>query len=264
MNKNFLIIIFSLFIISIIMIIITNKERFTNVKQFTNVKKNTNQCNTCSQKRVSPPEQFTNFLKDVKEYNTKPDDNSMLVDVPADFFSHAREEIIIPEPNKDNNFPLSKELDVVDPVVTHPAVLPNQAFKDNLFVRDAGVNRAMERLNKNTTENYKDAANSHSTFMVPKDSKDLISYKNYDEIPKEERDKMYLADIHDMMTGKVNENINKDELGRIMGKPIVYEDVKDMYKPVFVSIDPDQTGEMFKNIEYKFSGYTDLPFGSMI
>lgn len=86
----------------------------------------------------------------------------------------------------------------------------------------------------------------------------------YEDIPKEKRDKMFLADIHDAMTGKVNENINKDELNRIMGKPIVYEDVKNMYNPVFVSIDPDQTGEMFKNIQYKFSGYNDLPFGSMI
>ncbi len=257
MNKNFLIIVFSLFIISIIIIIIKKTDRFTN-----NVKD--------LGKYESPKvEQFTNDiavnqLNEVKEYNTKPDDNSMLVDVPPGFFSRAREEIIIPASDKNNNFPLSKELDVVDPVVTNPAVLPNQAFKDNLFVRDAGVNRAMERLSKNTTENYKDAANSHSTFVVPKDSKDLISYKNYEDIPKEQRDKMFLADIHDMMTGKVNENINKEELDRIMGKPIVYEDVKDMYKPVFVSVDPDQTGEMFKNIEYKFSGYNDLPFGSLI
>lgn len=204
------------------------------------------------------------MLKDVKEFNTKPDDNSMLVDVPSDFFSRAREEIIVPADNKDNNFPLSKELDVVDPVVTHPVVLPNQAFKDNLFVRDPGVNRAMERLSKNTSTSYLDAANSHSTFMVPKDSKELITYMQYEDIPKEQRDNMYLADIHDAMTGKVNENINKDELNRIMGKPIVYEDVKNMYNPVFVSIDPDQTGEMFKNIQYKFSGYNDLPFGSMI
>jgi hypothetical protein len=204
------------------------------------------------------------MLKDVKEFNTKPDNNSMLVNIPSDFYSHAKEEIIIPEINKDNNFPLSKELDVVDPVVTHPAVLPNQAFKDNLFVRDPGVNRAMERLSKNTSTNYIDAANSHSTFMVPKDSKDLITYMQYEDIPKEKRDNMFLADIHDAMTGKVNENINKNELDRIMGKPIVYEDVKDMYKPVFVSVDPDQTSEMFKNIQYKFSGYTDLPFGSMI
>ena len=205
-----------------------------------------------------------NMLKDVKEFNTKPDDNSMLVDVPSDFYSHAKEEIIIPEINKDNNFPLSKELEVVDPIVTHPAVLPNQAFKDNLFVRDAGVNRAMERLSKNTSTAYVDAANSHSTFMVPKDSKDLVTYTQYEDIPKEKRDNMFLADIHDMMVGKIDEKINKDELDRIMGKPIVYEDVKDMYKPVFVSIDPDQTSEMFKNIQYKFSGYNDLPFGSMI
>jgi hypothetical protein len=205
-----------------------------------------------------------NMLKDVKEFNTKPDNNSMLVDVPSDFYSHAKEEIIIPEINKDNNFPLSKELEVVDPVVTHPAVLPNQAFKDNLFVRDAGVNRAIDILSKNTSTAYVDAANSHSTFMVPKDSKDLVTYTQYEDIPKEKRDNMFLADIHDMMVGKIDENINKEELDRIMGKPIVYEDVKDMYKPVFVSVDPDQTSEMFKNIQYKFSGYNDLPFGSMI
>ena len=45
-----------------------------------------------------------NMLKDVKEFNTKPDNNSMLVDVPSDFYSHAKEEIIIPEINKDDNF----------------------------------------------------------------------------------------------------------------------------------------------------------------
>ena len=250
MNKNFLIIIFTLFIIVIIIILYNCKNNFTNIEH------------------KIKPETFDNapinMLKDVKEFNTKPDNNSMLVDVPSDFYSHAKEEIIIPEINKDNNFPLSKELDVVDPVVTHPAVLPNQAFKDNLFVRDPGVNRAMERLSKNTSTNYIDAANSHSTFMVPKDSKDLITYMQYEDIPKEKRDNMFLADIHDAMTGKVNENINKDELDRIMGKPIVYDDVKDMYKPVFVSVDPDQTSEMFKNIQYKFSGYNDLPFGSMI
>ncbi len=250
MNKNFLIIIFTLFIIVIIIMLYNCKDNFSNTEN------------------KIKPETFDNapinMLKDVKEFNTKPDNNSMLVNVPSDFYSHAKEEIIIPEINKDNNFPLSKELDVVDPVVTHPAVLPNQAFKDNLFVRDPGVNRAMERLSKNTSTNYIDAANSHSTFMVPKDSKDLITYMQYEDIPKEKRDNMFLADIHDAMTGKVNENINKNELDRIMGKPIVYEDVKDMYKPVFVSVDPDQTSEMFKNIQYKFSGYTDLPFGSMI
>lgn len=250
MNKNFLVIIFTLFIIVIIILLYNCKNNFTNIEHKIN------------------PETFenapVNMLKDVKEFNTKPDNNSMLVDVPSDFFSRAKEEIIVPEINKDNNFPLSKELDVADPVVTHPAVLPNQAFKDNLFIRDPGVNKALERLSKNTSTNYIDAANSHSTFMVPKDSKDLITYMQYEDIPKEKRDNMFLADIHDAMTGKVNENINKDELNRIMGKPIVYDDIKDMYKPVFVSIDPDQTSEMFKNIQYKFSGYTDLPFGSMI
>ena len=251
MNKNFLIIIFTLFIIVIIIMLYNCNKSQTGLFS-NNIKKETFE---------NAP---INMLKDVKEFNTKPDDNSMLVDVPSDFFSRAKEEIIVPPENKDNNFPLSKELDVVDPVVTHPAVLPNQAFKDNLFVRDEGINRAMERLSKNTSTNYIDAANSHSTFMVPKDSKDLITYTQYEDIPKEKRDNMYLADIHDAMTGKVNENINKDELDRIMGKPIVYDDVKDMYKPVFVSVDPDQTSEMFKNIQYKFSGYTDLPFGSMI
>ena len=250
MNKNFLIIIFTLFIIVIIIIFYNCTNKFSNTEH--KIK---------SESFENTP---INMLKDVKEFNTKPDNNSMLVDVPADFYSHAKDDLMVPEINKDNNFPLSKELEVVDPVVIHPVVLPNQAFKDNLFVRDAGVNRAMDILSKNTSTAYVDAANSHSTFMVPKDSKDLVTYTQYEDIPKEKRDNMFLADIHDAMTGKVNENINKDELNRIMGKPIVYEDVKNMYNPVFVSMDPDQTGEMFKNIQYKFSGYNDLPFGSMI
>jgi hypothetical protein len=251
MNKNFLIIIFTLFIIVIIIMIYNNYNTFSNTNQ----------------KIVSELFENNNIiskLNEVKEYNTKPDDNSMLVDVPPDFYSHAKEDLMVPEINKDNNFPLSKELEVVDPVVIHPIVLPNQAFKDNLFVRDEGVNRAMDMLSKNTSTAYVDAANSHSTFMVPKDSKDLITYTQYEDIPKEKRDNMFLADIHDMMVGKIDENINKEELDRIMGKPIIYEDVKDMYKPVFVSVDPDQTSEMFKNIQYKFSGYNDLPFGSML
>ena len=250
MNKNFLIIIFTLFIIVIIIIFYNKCNNFSNTEHKIKVESFENA--------------QINILKDIKEFNTKPDDNSMLVDVPSDFYSHAKEEIIVPEINKDNNFPLSKELEIVDPVVTHPAVLPNQAFKDNLFVRDEGVNRMMDILSKNTSTAYVDAANSNSTFLVPKDSKDLITYTHYEDIPKEKRDNMFLADIHDMMTGKVNENINRDELDRIMGKPIIYEDVKDMYKPVFVSVDPDQTSEMFKNIQYKFNGYNDLPFGSMI
>lgn len=261
MNKNFLIIIFTLFII-VIIIIFYNYNKYNKFSNTTHkiISENFNN----DTKTIINQEPFINFIKDVTELNTKPDNNNMLVEIPPDLFSHAQEEIIIPPENKDNNFPLSKELDVEDPIPTNPVVLPNQAFKDNLFLRDPGVNRAMKKLSENTRTNYIDVVNSHSTFMVPKDSKDLITYAQYEDIPKEKRDNMYLADIHDMMTGKVNENINKDELDRIMGKPIMYEDIKDMYNPVFISIDPDQTSEMFKNIQYKFSGYTDIPFGSML
>lgn len=153
------------------------------------------------------------------------------------------------------------EFDVEDPVPTHPVVLPNQAFKDNLFVRDAGVDNMTAKLNNITKDDYIGAANSHATFMIPKDSKDAVEYKQYSDIPK---DITTLADIHDMMVGKVNENISKEEIERITGKPITYDQLNNMYKPVFVSIDPDNTGETFKNISYAFNGYDKLPFGSMI
>jgi hypothetical protein len=232
MNKIFLIIIFTLFALGILY----------GIKS------------PASQPTTTATEKFTNNI--INEIDMVPERTAKStsdIDVNPDRFIIARDDKII-----ENKI---TEIDVVDPVPTNPVVLPNQAFKDNLFVRDAGVNNMMAKLNNITKDNYVDAAQSHATFIIPRDSKDALEYKQYSDIPK---DITTLADIHDMMVGKVNENISKDEIDRITGKPITFDQLNNMYKPVFVSMDPDYTGEMFKNIPYKFNGYDKIPFGSMI
>lgn len=227
MNLNFLIIFCILFIIILLALLYNNREQFMNEI-------------------------------DMNEYN------SVVTNAPENTFSYAQQEIIIPPENSESNFPLNKELNVVDPIPTYPVILPNQAFKDNFFVRDIGVNKALEQLTKRTADDYKNAANSQGSFMVPKDSKDLITNTNYEDIPKTQRDNMYIVDIYDMMIGKIDQHISQDELNNIIGKPIIYDDITNMYNPVFTSIDPDQTSDMFKNIQYKFTGYSPVPLGSML
>jgi len=231
MNKIFLIIIFTLFALGLIY----------NIKP-------------SQPKATMSPEKFTNnIINDIDMVPERTAKSTSDIDVDINRFIIARDDKIIE--NKITDF------NIVDPVPTHPVVLPNQAFKDNLFVRDAGVDNMTAKLNDITKDDYVGAANSHAAFMIPKDSKDAVEYKQYSDIPK---DITNLADIHDMMVGKVNENISKEEINRITGKPIKYDQLNNMYKPIFVSMDPDYTGEMFKNIPYNFSGYDKLPFGSMI
>ena len=167
--------------------------------------------------------------------------------------------------SKNDNSPLgTNDPNVIPLPIPERIVLPNEVFKDNKYIRDQGVQDAINKQNNSYEQDYEAVYKSVLNFQIPEDSKDKLSYKHYNEFTKEQLDNSYLADIYDQMSAKVNENISKEELDRITGKEIVYDDIKILYNPVYISI--DQNLDIAKNkieTESKFKGYYPVPFGSL-
>ena len=107
----------------------------------------------------------------------------------------------------------------------------------------------MKKVGSNTSNEYKDLIGVVGNFKQPVSSNDKLSFKSYDEL----KDKnMYIHDIYEEMSVKVNNDISKEEMERIIGKPIVREDLKDMYKPIYSSID---SKSVMLDMDYKYKGY---------
>jgi hypothetical protein len=175
----------------------------------------------------------------------------------------ANSNIIIKGGDKDN-YPLgTNDLNITEPVP--PIIIPKQdeAFKDNQFIRDEGLTKAINNKIQQNDEDYKNVAQVYNNYRIPVDSLDLLTSKQISDFSKEELDNSTLHDIFNGMTAKVNNNISSDEINRITGKPIEYEGVKNLYKPVYSSIENDEMILFNDNLHKSlFTGYSSLPFGS--
>lgn len=172
----------------------------------------------------------------------------------------ANYDIIIKGGDKDN-YPLgTNNLNIKEPVPPIIIPKPNEAFKDNQFIRDKGVTKAINDKIEQNDKDYKDVAQVYNNFKIPMDSHDLLTSKQIGDFSKEELDNSTLHDIFNDMTAKVNYNLSSEEVQRITGKPIIYEGVKDLYKPVYSSIENDEM--IIFNNNSKYTGYSSLPFGS--
>ena len=116
----------------------------------------------------------------------------------------------------------------------------------------------------NDNEEYKEVAVAYNNFLLPIDSNDELSYKKYNDFSKEELDESTLQDLYTKMTSSVNKKISSDELERISGKPIIDNSLSGLYKPVYVSYDNDFNMNKVDNYNYKFQGFSNLPYGSLI
>lgn len=170
--------------------------------------------------------------------------------------------IIVQGGDKDN-YPLgTNNLNIKEPVPPVVIPKPDEAFKANQFIRDEGVIQAMKNKIEQNDKDYTNVAKVYNNFRIPGDSKDSLMYKQIGDFSKEELDNSTIHDIFNKMTASVDNNISSDEINRITGKPIEYEGVKDLYKPVYSSIENDEM--ILFNQNSKYSGYSSLPFGSSL
>jgi hypothetical protein len=168
--------------------------------------------------------------------------------------------IIVQGGNKDN-YPLgTNDLNIKEPVPPVIIPKPDEPFKDNQFIRDEGVTQAIKNKIEQNDKDYKNVSQVYNNFRIPSDSKDSLTYKQIDDFSKEELNNLTIHDIFNKMTATVDNKINSDEINRITGKPIIYEGVKDLYKPVYSSIENDEM--IIFNDNSKYAGYSSLPFGS--
>ena len=155
----------------------------------------------------------------------------------------------------------------MEPIKIQPDILPiSQLQPDILPINQPQPDTSnMPTYNKMQLtadmKEYVGVIDATNQFIIPQDSKSKLTYKKYSDFTKEQKDNMYLADIHDMMTSKINTNIPAEEINRIMGKPIEkLQTITNLYNPVYVSnyIEP------VVDIDYKYKGYEALQYGSML
>lgn len=171
---------------------------------------------------------------------------------------------IITKDNNIDNYPLgTNSLNIKEPVPPVIIPKPDEVFKDNQFIRDEGVTKAINNKIEQNDKDYINVAQVYNNYRIPSDSKDLLISKQMHDFSKEELDNLTIHDIFNSMSAKVENNISSDEINRITGKPIEYEGVKDLYKPVYSSIENDEMIMFDNNLtSSKFKGYSSLPFGS--
>ncbi len=202
-------------------------------------------------------EQFTNSSY-FREYTG----SNIIIPPTPTIYPTKQNELIIPETDKFNTFPLEKsEPDVIAPVPIIYDAKENEAYKDTDFRRPKELENAFNIVNNRIMNSYKGVENAYNVYMIPKDSADDLEFKKYNEINNKEN--MYLADIHDMMTAKVTKKLTEEELSMVAGKMIPINEIKIDDKSVYMSIDDDNVKELFK-VDYKYQPYENLPFGSMI
>ncbi len=176
-----------------------------------------------------------------------------------------KKEIIINNQDKNNKYPSEKyELKIDPPQVNLSPPKPGQAFHDANFIRDNGVNDAMKKDSKNDKEDYKQVVNSYLEFKKPENSQNLLSSIDIKDISKEELDNSYISDIYKKMSVKIINNISKEQINNITGKPISDNKLTNLYKPVLSLIDENLTYNNLEDIEYKYKAYNELPMGSLL
>ncbi len=214
------------------------------------------------------------LLKDNKEHFIPYSDvninkSNMLLnntDNTYDKYSNETNSGIIAKNGIKDNYPLgTNDLNIEKPMIPNKILDPNAAYQDNKYIRDEGINDAINELEDKDDEEYKDVANAYNNFVLPLDSNNELSFKKYKDFTKDELDESTLHDLYNNMTASVSKKLSSDELERISGKPIIDAKLSGLYKPVYISYDNDfDMDNTIDNYEYKFEGYSHLPNGSLI
>jgi hypothetical protein len=178
-----------------------------------------------------------------------------------------KKDLIIINEDNNNNFPISKyELKIDPPKPYDGPVKKDQPFKDVNFVRDKGVSQAMnQRIEFDDTE-YAAVVNGNLQFKYPTNSNDYLTSVDIKNISKEELDKSTLFEIYDKMSVKVVNNISKEQIDNITGKPIDYNESNlDLYKPILSLIDKNlEINSLDNDIMYKYEPYVKPINGSLL
>lgn len=181
---------------------------------------------------------------------------------PFDVNNFNEPSIIIPHDDINNNFPIeSHELKIEAPTIPIIVAKEDEPFKANQFIRDKGITNAMNKLSSNNNTSYSKVADAYVNFVQPVDSTTMIQHKQYNEFTQDQLNDMYIHDIHDAMIGKVDNNISKEEIERITGKPNDVPTISGLYKPVYQSIDDTN---LLSTVESKYKPYEPLLLGSVI
>ena len=174
-----------------------------------------------------------------------------------------KKDLIIGSNDKNNNFPIA-DIKIVPPKINNNPPKKDEAFKDNEFIRDKGVENAMNNKNKTNDIDYSNVINSYLNFKNPENSGDLLTNLSIKDFSKDELKNSYLHDIFNKMSAKVINNVSNEQINNIMGKPIEENKIDNLYKPVLSLIDENLKYNDLNDIQYKYSAYNELPIGSLI
>lgn len=175
-----------------------------------------------------------------------------------------KKDLIISNEDNNNSFPI-KNIEIEAPVVKPYTPKPDEPYKDVNFdkIRDKGVDIKMKKDASKNDEEYKQAIDAELSFQYPKDSGDFLTNVNIKEIAKNNINST-ITDIFNKSTAKVINNISENQLKSILGTPIQNENIFNLYKPELVLIDKNlDTSNIISNITYKYSGFDELPKGSL-
>ncbi len=173
-------------------------------------------------------------------------------------------QLVVSKDDPNNNYP---PLDLNAPKVEAPVVVfreaqPDEVFKDNKYIRDPGVEKAMEARDESNENTFLNYINAIPNYNIPINSNDEISFKKYSDFTNDELKDTYIANIHDMMVGKVTKTLSQDEYNMIAGQSIDNNNIDNLYKPVYTSIDNELSINKLDTVDYKYQAYEKLPFGS--
>ena len=193
-----------------------------------------------------------------REYNG----SDIIVPQIPSVYPNKNNELIIPPSDEYNTFPLIKsEPDVIAPIPIIYDAKEDEAYKDTDFRRGKGIENAFDIVNERIIKSYSGVENAYNIYNIPKDSSNDLEFKKYNEINNKES--MYLADIHDMMTAKITKQLSKNEFNNIAGNMIPINEITIQDKSVYMSLDDDNVRELFK-VDYKYQPFENIAFGSML
>lgn len=175
-----------------------------------------------------------------------------------------KKDLIINRDDSYNNFPLG-DIVIEPPSMSDGPIDKDAAFKDVNFIRDKGVENAMRKKIQTNDIDYDRAINGYLNFQNPKNSSDFLTDVNIRDIPKDELSNSTLADIFNKTTAKVINHVSEEQIKNITGKQIEENPLTGLYKPEVSLMDKNlELNNLGENITYKYTGYNELPLGSMI
>jgi len=150
-------------------------------------------------------------------------------------------ELIIKESDKNNNYPLEKSDMKIEPPSKLKVITDREAaFADAKFIRDKGVDMAMNNYKNKDNQDYIGVINSVNNFNLPKNSQELLKKTNVKNITQSEYDNKSIHDIYNNSVSKVINNIREEQIDDITGKKYMMDEESNtvnVYKPIYVSMD---------------------------